>query len=86
MLVCASTLNNCLERVGKNLQPMDMEAFEGWGAQLKTSLPIVLVVTASFWSSNVLLFMAGNMGVSSIAAMAVPNTCQNILSMVFMGV
>ena len=87
LMVASLTLYcTCSEQVSQVLQPIDREAFQGWGAQLKASLPIVVIVTAIFWSSNIMLFMAGNMGVNSIAAMSVPNTFQNILVMVSMGV
>ena len=84
--VCLLIYCNYSEKVCQAIRPIDKEAFRGWGAQLKTSLPIVIIVTAMFWSSNIMIFMAGNLGVTSIAAMTVPSTFQNIVLVTMMGV
>lgn len=75
---------NCSAKV--TLQPLDWEAFQGWGEQLKVSLPIVIIVCATFWAAQGLYYLAGSLGVNDLAALTIVQTIAQLLLMLAVGI
>ena len=59
----------------QTLQPFDSETFAGWYDYLKVSIPSTVMVCSEWWAFEVYIILAGNIGVSELAALII---CNNI--------
>lgn len=62
------------------MQPFDMEALRGWDQYLSVSLPATALICAEWWAFQVLIFMAGALGVYELASQTI---CLNMISLLF---
>lgn len=63
------------------LQPIDCEAFQGWGSYLMVSLPATVMICAEAWAFQGLTFLAGILGVLELASQTI---CINMITILFM--
>lgn len=57
----------------QTLQPIDSEAFTGWGAYLKVSLPATVMMCGEWWAFEIFIVLAGTLGVKELAAFVISN-------------
>ena len=70
----------CSPQISQVLQPISCEAFRGWGLYLKVCIPSTAMLCAEWWAFEVLILMAGILGVIDLAAMAL---CLNVHALLF---
>ena len=62
---------SCSSQVRHILAPFDSEAFRGWGQYLKICLPTTAMICSEMWAFEVLLILAGIIGVVELASMTI---------------
>lgn len=58
----------CKPEARRVLQPYDFEVFRGWGEYLSVSAPATLMICAEWWAFEVLIILAGRLGLLELAA------------------
>ena len=76
----------CSTRIRTVLQPWDRETFRGWGAYLKISLPVTLMICSEWWAFEVLTLWSGILGVLDLAAQTIFIQVCATLFMVALGI
>ena len=74
--------NLCLPKIRKALRWPGKEIFHRWGQYLKISLPTSVVICANGWAYQLMILIAGLIGVTPQAAQTIITTVSSILSQI----
>ena len=61
----------CSSKVNYVLQPIDGDAFRGWGTYLRFSLPSLAMLCSEWWAFEVIFVLAGVLGVLELGALSI---------------
>ena len=68
------------------MSPIDGSAFRNWGAYLKISIPATVMLCAEWWAFEVLMVLAGTLGVASLAAQTIIVSVTATMFMIPLGI
>ena len=68
LLVTVMIHGNCSDEIRPFLSMPNRESLTGWGEYLKISLPSTIMICAEFWAFEILVVMAGIIGVTEQSA------------------
>ena len=71
LFVSITIYGSCSTVIKARLVPIDMEAFRGWGPYLKVSLPATVMICSATWAEEVIVIVAGNIGVDELASQVI---------------
>ena len=86
VLTTTVTYSYCKSEIRAVMQPYDSEVFRGWGAYLKISLPATVMICSEWWAFELVVVMAGIMGVIELASMTICMTVQAWTYMIPLGI
>ena len=81
MLVMITINTLLIKRISKCIFCPTLESFTGWGAYLKLSIPSTIMLCAEWWSFEIMIILAGIIG---IIEQAVNVITFNVISQLFM--
>ena len=68
LLLTVKIYSMCSTEIRKVLAPIKAESFRGWCQYLKVSLPSTAMICAEWWAYEILIVLAGTIGVAELAA------------------
>ena len=71
LLLTVTIYGSCSAQVRPAVSLPDLESFRGWGEYLNISLPSTIMICAEWWFFEVLVIMAGSLGLVEQAAWVV---------------
>ena len=74
------------KQIRRALAPIDSSAFRGWCTYLKISVPATVMICAEWWAFEVLIVVAGTLGVASLAASTILMSINATLFMIPLGI
>ena len=71
MMLTVMILSRCSGQINKALVPVNKDAFRGYGEYLRLSLPSTIMICAEIWASQILIVLAGVLGVTQLASQTI---------------
>ena len=71
LLLSVMIYGNCSDQVRPAVFLPNLESFRGWGEYRNYSLPSTIMICAEWWAFEVLVIMAGNLGLAEQVAQVV---------------
>jgi len=76
---------HCIPKIKESLFCFDDSAWSGWGEYFKLGVPSTVMICAEWWAFEILIFLAGAIGVKEQAAMVIINQITTQTYMVNLG-
>ena len=76
----------CAKQIRQTLAPLNRSAFEGWCGYLKISGPATLMTCAEWWASELLVILAGTLGVAELASETIIQQVTTTMFMTLLGI
>ena len=86
LLVSVFVYACCSSQVSRVMQPIDREAFKSWWPYLKISLPATIMLCSEWWAFEILIVLAGMLGVNELASQIIVITVSALLFMIPLGI
>ena len=80
LLITIYLYARCSPQISEVLQPLDRDAFKGWGLYLKVCLPSTAMLCSEWWAFEVLTLLGGILGVMELASLTI---CLNLHALLF---
>lgn len=68
MLFMTEVYSCCVPRIKESIFCPDKHTCNGWAEYLRLGIPATIMLCAEFWAFEILIFLAGVLGVEQIAA------------------
>ena len=80
-VILIAVLSYCFSssHFSQSLQRVDSSAFEGWGAYLRISMPVTFMMLSDAWLRQILMIIAGTLGVAHLACYVVINNVSTVM-------
>ena len=86
LLLAVTIYGNCSAQVRPAVFLPNLESFRGWGEYLSFSLPATIMICAEWWAFEVLVIMAGSLGLAEQVAQVVVFQVGTVMVMVAWGI